>query len=213
MSGSRRFSRRRVVRHLLFAVLAAGMTGLVYRILPQRDWRHQLSMGTAYAGLGFLLWSLLIGPWNVLRGRANPVSSDLRRDVSIWAGLLAVVHTGVGLTVHLRGRMWMYFFKRLHPLHIQNNAFGAANYTGLLAALLFVMLLAISNDASLRSMGARRWKSWQRWAYAAAALTVVHAVIFQSVETRHLPWRAVLYLEIGLALALQVAGAVRTVRK
>ncbi len=170
-------------------------------------------MGTAYAGLGFLVWLLLLGPWYLLRRRPNPVSSDLRRDVSIWAGILAVVHTGVGLTVHLRGRMWMYFFKKLHPLHIQNNAFGAANYTGLVAALLFVMLLAISNDVSLRSMGTRRWKSWQRWAYAAAALTVIHGVIFQGVESRHLPWRAVLYLGVGLALALQVAGAVRTARK
>lgn len=189
------------------------MTALVYRLLPPPDWHHRMSMGTAYASLGFLVWSLLLGPWNVLRRRANPVSSDLRRDVSIWAGVLALVHTAVGLTVHLRGRMWMYFFKRLHPLHIQNNAFGAANYAGLAAALLFVMLLAISNDVSLRGMGTARWKRWQRWAYAAAVLTVAHGLIFQQVEARHVPWRAVLYLGIGLALLLQLAGVLRTARR
>ncbi len=167
-------------------------------------------MGTAYASVLFLVWSLLLGPWNVLRRKSNPVSFDLRRDVSIWAGALAVVHTAVGLTVHLRGRMWMYFFKRLHPLQIQRSMFGAANYTGLIAALLFAMLLLISNDLSLRTMGARRWKRWQRWAYAAAVLTVAHGVLFQQVEARHLAWRAVLYLGVGLALLAQVAGVVRS---
>ena len=87
-------------------------------------------MGTAYAALGLLVWSLALGPWNVLRRRGNPVSFDLRRDVSIWAGVLAIVHTAVGLTVHLRGRMWMYFFKRLHPPRLQSNAFGPRTILG-----------------------------------------------------------------------------------
>jgi sulfoxide reductase heme-binding subunit YedZ len=69
--------------------------------------------------------------------------------VGIWTGILAIVHTAIGLTVHLRGRMWMHFFKQLHPLRFQNTQFGFANFTGLVAALLFLMLLAISNDLSL----------------------------------------------------------------
>ena len=81
-------------------------------------------MASAYAGLFFLAASLSLGPWNVLRRKPNPVSSDLRRDVGIWAGVLALIHTAVGLTVHLRGRMWMYFFKGLHPLRLQNTSFG-----------------------------------------------------------------------------------------
>ena len=73
-------------------------------------------MATAYAGLFFLAVSLWLDPWNVLRRRPNPISHDLRRDVGIWTGILAIVHTSIGLTVHLRGRMWMYFFKALDPL-------------------------------------------------------------------------------------------------
>ena len=52
-------------------------------------------MATAYAGLAFLAISLWLGPWNVLRRRPNPVSFDLRRDVGIWAVVLAIVHTVV----------------------------------------------------------------------------------------------------------------------
>ena len=107
----------------------------------------------------------------------------------------------------------MYFFKRLHPVALQYSAFGAANYTGLVAALLFLILLAISNDLSLRAMGAQRWKRSQRWAYVAAALTVGHGVIFQHVEGRHTVWRAVLYLGVGVTLALQLVGAYVTAQR
>ena len=66
-------------------------------------------------------------------------------------GILAIVHTAIGLTVHLRGRMWMYFFKKLHPssCKIRNSIWPI--FTGLAAALLFLMVLAISNDLSLRA--------------------------------------------------------------
>jgi hypothetical protein len=48
--------------------------------------------------------------------------------------------------------MWLYFIKRLHPVALQNTQFGFANYVGLGAALLFLILLAISNDLSLRNL-------------------------------------------------------------
>src|SRR3954453_20554893 len=140
------------------ATLAAGAIAIIYlayAATPPPDVRHRLSMATAYAGLLFLAVSLWIGPWNVLRRLPNPVSFDLRRDIGIWTGILAILHTIIGLTVHLRGRMWMYFLKSRHPLKLQNTQFGFANFTGLGAVLLFVMLLAISNDISLRKLGIR----------------------------------------------------------
>ena len=51
--------------------------------------------------------------------------------------------------------------------------FGFGNDTGLIAALLFLLLLAISNDVSLRRLGAQKWKSLQRWMYAAVVLTIL----------------------------------------
>jgi len=210
--GMNHYWSRRIKRHLALLLLAFVIVSVTYSATPPPDVRHRASMGTAYAGLVFLCWSLWLGPWNVLRRRPNPVSFDLRRDVGIWAGALAVLHTGVGLTVHLRGRMWMYFFKDLHPLRLQNTQFGFANYTGLVAVLLFCMLLALSNDASLRWLRSRKWKSLQRWSYAAFGLTVAHGIAYQLVEKRHLPWVIVFGgLLIGSAI-VQLSGFLRVRR-
>jgi|SRR6185437_5615936 len=196
----------RAKRHLVLGIAALAMAWLAYLAVPGNDFRHRVSMGTAYSGLILLALCLCLGPWKTLRNRPNPVSFDLRRDVGIWAGILAVVHTGVGLTVHLRGRMWMYFFRDLHPLKIQNTKFGLANYVGLAAALLFLTLLAISNDLALRKLKSRKWKWLQRWTYAAALLTVLHGLLFQSVENRTLPWLVAFWLIVFAATAFQTAG-------
>src|SRR2546430_1800720 len=200
------YSIRRYIRHVSLAGIAISITFLVYAATPPPDVRHRLSMASAYAGLIFLAVSLWLGPWNVLRGRANPISSDFRRDVGIWTGILGILHTAVGLTVHLRGRMWMYFFKQLHPLRLQNTQFGFANFAGLAAALLFLMLLAISNDLSLRSFGTRRWKTLQRWTYASLLLTAAHGIAYQSVEKRQLPW-VLIFAALLIAVAtIQIIG-------
>ena len=170
-------------------------------------------MATAYAGLVFLAASLWLGPWNVLRRRPNPISSDLRRDVGIWTGILAIVHTAIGLTVHLRGRMWMYFFKRLHPFKLQNTQFGFANFAGFVAALLFLMLLAISNDLSVRTLGTRRWKALQRWTYAAFVLTAAHGIAYQLVEKRHLPWVFIFTSLMIAVTTIQICGFLRAQRR
>ena len=197
---------RRILRHFTLLISAVILVWVVYSATPPPDLRHRLSLSTAYVALIFLGITLVLGPWKYLTRKPNPISFDLRRDFGIWSGILALVHTGIGLTVHLRGRMWMYFFKRLHPLAIQNTKFGAANYIGLLSALLFVLLLAISNDLSLRSFGTRRWKSLQRWTYAAAILAVAHGVLFQLVEKRHISWVVVFALIIAITSAFQFAG-------
>ena len=83
---------RRFSRHFVLVAAAAAIVCLAYSATPPPDVRHRLSRATAYAGLFFLAVSLWLGPWNVLRRRPNPVSFDLHRDVSIWTGILAIVH-------------------------------------------------------------------------------------------------------------------------
>lgn len=197
------------MRHFVLLTVAVAIICLAYAATPPPDVRHRLSMATAYAGLFFLAVSLWLGPWNVLRRRPNPISFDLRRDVGIWTGILAILHTGIGLTVHLRGRMWMYFFKRLHPLRLQDTPFGFANFTGLAAALLFLMLLAISNDLSLRGLKTNRWKFLQRWTYVAFALTAAHGIAYQLIEKRHVPWVLVFALVMAWVAAAQILGFVQ----
>ena len=201
--------RRRVLRHIFLASAFVLLSVIFMRFFSKRDTISRISIGTAYSALILTGLALMLGPWNVLRGRFNPVSFDVRRDVGIWAGIAAVVHTGVGLNVHLRGRPWLYF---VNKHHLQLGMFGLGNYTGLVAALLFAMLLAISNDLSLRRLGAMKWKSLQRWTYIAVALTAGHAVAYQNVEKRTLPFRVLIYAVFVAILTLQLAGIVRRKR-
>src|ERR1700686_1103680 len=172
---------RRLIHHVLLGVGSVGLSVLFMRLFPHRDLVSRVSIGTAYAALFLVTATLLLGPLNVLRKRANPVSFDLRRDLGIWAGIAALVHTLVGLNVHLRGKMWLYFVDTGH--HVRKDAFGIGNYTGIVAAFVFVLLLALSNDISLRELGIHRWKSLQRWAYAAFVLATAHSIAYQQIET------------------------------
>ncbi len=196
----------RMLRHLLLAVAALCLGCLIYALFPSSDLRHRVSLASAYVAVIYFAFSLSLGPYRIWRKLPNPVSFDLRRDVGIWVGLLATLHTVVGLMVHLRGRMWMYFLENLHPVRVQKSWFGLANYFGTVAVLVFLLLLAVSNDLSLRKLGTARWKSVQRWSYVAAGLTVVHGFAYQFVEKRQIGWVAVLLVVTTVAINLQLTG-------
>jgi methionine sulfoxide reductase heme-binding subunit len=200
---------RRFRRHFLLGSLSVVLSVGIYSLLTSSDALFKMSMASAYAGLAFLSACLVVGPRNVLRDRPNPVSTDLRRDIGIWAGLLGLFHTIVGLQVHMGGKFWLYFVfpsqeNRLFPLRY--DPFGFANYTGLGATLVLAMLMALSNDLSLRRLGTKRWKSLQRWNYPCAILVVLHGIAYQFIEKRSL-WFVVLFGSIALVAGLvQVAG-------
>ncbi len=203
---------QRITRHALIALANIACLALFWELFSvRRDVISRLSIATAYAALFLTAAAMSVGPWNVLRARTNPVSFDLRRDLGIWAGIMALLHTGIGLNVHLRGRPWLYFVDE--DQHVRYDLFGIGNDSGLLAALLFLLLLAISNDLSLRRLGTRRWKSLQRWTYVAMALTLMHAVAYQFIEKRQAAYDALLWGTIAATAVLQVGGWWRTKRK
>src|SRR4051812_15802724 len=136
---------------------SAGTCALVYWCAPSKDLLTHWSFGTAYTAIALLTLTLAIGPINVLRGSRQPVSSDFRRDVGLWACYWSLSHTIVGLQVHLRGRMSEYFFypgDKWLPSRVRLDMFGLANEAGLIAGIIVLMLAAISNDWSLRRLGA-----------------------------------------------------------
>ena len=184
--------RRRLLHHILIAAGSVALTAILMHLFPKRDFISRVSIGTAYPALFLTAAALLLGPFNVLRRKLNPVSFDLRRDLGIWTGILALAHTAVGLNVHLRGRMWLYFVDTRH--HLRRDAFGFGNYTGGVAALVFALLLTLSNDVSLRKLTVERWKSLQRWAYASVVLTATHAIAYQQIEKRVSPFQVALYI-------------------
>ena len=206
----------RAARHLaLFAASLATLAAFHQLLAPEPAiWR--LSMGSAYASLVLLAVSLAIGPWNKLRARPNPVSGYLRRDIGIWAGILGLVHVVAGLQVHMKGKMLQYFVpgpEASYRFPLRLDPFGLANHAGLVATVLLVMLLVLSNNASLKALGAARWKSLQRWNYAIALLVVVHGAIYMVLEGRRLHWVAVALAIVLAASAMQAAGFRATRKK
>lgn len=167
------------------------------------------SFATAYPALILLALTLLIGPWNLLRKQHNPISSDLRRDLGIWAGILSLVHTVIGQDVHLRGRPWLYYVyaaKEHHAFPVRHDLFGFSNYTGAFGALIVIALLATSNDLAFRALGGRQWKQLQRWNYAAFALAAAHAIGYLTIEKQHLPMVTTISVCIAITISLQAAG-------
>jgi len=204
---------RLIRHHAPLLVLSFASVAALYVTRPYKDILSRASFATAYPALVLLAVTLLIGPWNLLRGRANPVSSDLRRDIGIWAGILSVVHTAVGQCVHLRGRPWLYYIygptEHHHAFPLRHDLFGFANYTGAAGVLVVIVLLATSNDYSLRAMGTRGWKKLQRWNYAVFALVAIHAFGYQGIEKQHAGWVATVTACVVIAAALQAAGFLR----
>ena len=197
--------------HLPLLLISLAAVAALYFTRPYPDVISRASFATAYPALALLAATVLVGPWNVLRRKANPVSSDLRRDIGIWAGLLGIAHAAVGQFVHLRGRPWLYYVYGPGEHHhgMRHDLFGLANYTGALGVLLIAALFATSNDWSLRRFGAQKWKELQQWNYAVFALVAVHSFAFQGVEKQKLAWVITAAICIAAAGVMQIAGVAR----
>lgn len=206
-----RMARRLLRHHLPLALLSAVSVAALYFTRTYSDWVMRLSFSTAYPAMILLALTLLSGPWNILRRRGNPVSSDLRRDVGIWAGMLAIAHTAVGQCVHLRGRPWLYYvygpWEHGHSIPLRHDVFGFANYTGAASVLLVAVLLATSNDWALRRLGTPGWKRLQRWNYAVFALAGAHAMGYLlGIEKQKLPFVLTIAGALAIVAAMQAVG-------
>ena len=202
---------RRVRNHAALGPASVGATWAVFAAIQSNDLLFRASIATAYVALGLFIITLGFGPYAALRGRRYPVSADIRRDFGIWSALVAIVHVVVGLQVHLRGKMWEYFVHSVKGVPLPRiDPFGAANYTGLAAALIFAVLLATSNDGSLRRLGTGRWRALHALVTWCLALTLLHAVTYQFIEKRR--WETVvLLLAVSVIVVwLRMVGSRRT---
>lgn len=200
---------------MLAVLTSAGLAFGAY-LAKSPDPIFRFSFATAYVALAWLGLTLLLGPSNILRHRPNPVSFDLRRDVGIWAALTGLAHVIFGVQVHLRGQPWLYVTD-LDPetgtLVPRWDLFGWANESGIAATLVLVVLLAISNDLALRTLGTRGWKTVQRLNYALLAVVMLHGFLYQEVEKRAPAFQTVLIAVIAVVAVLQGAGiAIRLAR-
>ena len=140
-----------------------------------------LSLATGYTAAALLLATLLVTPLYCLRRRRRaPLHLPLRRSLGVHAGLLALVHTAVSFPVHLGGDVARFFFDP--DGGVLRDRFGQSNWVGLFADILILVLLVTSTDGSLRWLGGRRWKRLHQVVFAAAVLTALHMLGYQSIR-------------------------------
>lgn len=203
-----RLKRRLVEHHFVLAVIVAASLALGVEFLPSPNPLFRWSMATAYVGLALLGASLIIGPLNLLNRRRNPVSTDLRRDVGIWAGVVSCVHFVVGWQIHMKHR-YLYFLSEneaTRQLRPRTDFFGFANDTGLAAVLIALLLLVLSNDYYLRKLGSARWKWFQQWNYALFVLVLAHGIAYQIIEKRAAGFVVALTILSVSAIVAQTVG-------
>jgi methionine sulfoxide reductase heme-binding subunit len=169
--------KQRLIKHYLplLAMILAAML-VLYIFKGKRDAITFIAWSTAYISLVILVVSLVTGPVNLILKHKNPLSTYFRRDIGITGGILALIHSVSGLFVHLRGRMWLYFVNENYKIRLDD--FGFANYTGVLSALVIILLLITSNDYMLKKLDLNKWKNIQRSTYIMMILTALHIYFY-----------------------------------
>ncbi|NWJ48612.1 MAG: ferric reductase-like transmembrane domain-containing protein [Chloroflexi bacterium] len=200
-----RFGKTRYMSHAglaLFTVLSCYVAFLLEGAAPLNV---VLTDGLGYCALILLVATLAIGPLNLLRKRKNPVNLNLRRDFGIWMGLTALVHVLISFQLYSNNGVLYYFFENGVP---QINTFGFANYTGLLATLITVVLLVFSNNRSLKYLKGKRWKAIQRFNYPLFGLTALHTLGYLIFNERATTLYLVLIGLVAVTLLAQGVGIV-----
>lgn len=199
-------TRDRILTQTAMALLAALSCVAARWLKPEINLAHVLTLGLGYFSLAALVITLLIGPWQMLRGRRRtPVNINLRRDIAIWAGITGLLHVIFGFQIHLGGNILHYFFRPDSWMPLL-NPFGASNVLGLAATILLALLLILSNDLSVRLLHGKRWKQLQRLNYILFGLVVLHTWGYQYTVQR--PWiMVVLSVALtGVVLVMQLRG-------
>lgn len=173
-----------------------------------RLFTRQFIVAGGYVALGLLALTLLIGPANLMLRRRTPISNYLSRDVGTWAAVFSVVHLIVPLE-HANGKGMIASFLQFFMAPnggLLTNSFGLGNWTGLVALVIALGLLAISNDVALRKIKAGPWKQFQRLNYALFALVILHAFFYGALLRMTSPFTQLLGLSVVAVFVAQTAG-------
>ncbi len=116
-----------------------------------------------------------------------------RKELSIIVGFPVIVHTIKRIPMAIFGS-WNYFTESGASTDVDANGLAEfasfiSNFVfmlGVVMAILFLVLWITSFDSVHRKLGAKRWKSVQRWSYALYAMLFIHAVgIDAGILARH----------------------------
>ncbi len=212
---AKRVAHPRLVTHLLLGSMMVVLYLFLVRLFPGGRQIELFVIVLGYLCLILACVSLLIGPLSLLRRRRNPVNIDLRRDIGIWAGINGCLHVLFVLRGRVQDGLILLYFLREGPQGYTPlfSVFGMSNDFGLFATLLLLLLLALSNTASLRYLKGKQWKLLQRLTYLLVPLILVHTFGYQYLNLRGplLVW-GVIALSVCV-LACQTMGIALTLAR
>ena len=212
-------------RHLLAG--AAGMAFIYFFWLTRPQWDPEMRLWKAVgdASLLMLYVTVSVGPM----ARLWPLAARLiphRREVGIWFGLLALVHTFLildGWAQWSVSRFLGYeFIPQLGRTARMEPGFGLANILGLLAVLMTIPLIATSTDWATRKLGGSAWKFLHNATYVIFWLVVLHTAYFlflhYTVSFHRVPpppdWARLPFAGLTLVVvSLQSLAFIATVRR
>ena len=178
---------RRIARNTALFAVSVALCVVAARFGTAQSVAQRVSIATAYASLALLAITLAIGPFGRITVGRYPLSTHLRRDIGVWAGVLALSHVVAALQVHAGGHMLDYFVWPRETTYagiIRFDPFGVANYLGASATIALVALLVTSNDRALGELGATRWRTIHRIAFPVTIVVIVHGLVFAVLERR-----------------------------
>ncbi|MDP2325470.1 MAG: hypothetical protein Q8N51_15785, partial [Gammaproteobacteria bacterium] len=146
------------------------------------------------------------GPWQSLRTGKPLVNSLLRRDLGIWAAITGLAHLAAATAEVMQPAYFTAYIlgPPAAPMPGWFSWISTASIVGGYAVgLLFLLLLGLSNNRSLRRLGAARWKKLQGVATTACVIAVAHGIVFQVIEGRTGSWLAGLVVVSMAILALR----------
>lgn len=198
----------RARRQLALAGLTFTVTAAAWLAGSAAGRVDRASLATAWLCLALFVAVLLLGPAQVLAGRRPAANQAARRDLGIWTALTGLAHFGLG---NLEAMNRPYLQAAIGEAagtaaRLREGLFTWGVSLGTLVAVLFLALLALSNNWSLARLGPVRWKRWQRLSYLAFALTALHGVMFQLLEGRAGGWIGVLLAATAAVAGLQLAA-------
>ena len=211
-----------LARYAIVGVVAGLLVALFWA--TRQDWDQMHAQNRAFAEASFVLAvaTLSIGPLARLWPAAAPLIV-WRREVGNWTMFTALGHVWVVLSGWVQWDLTRLFFsfnlfKRDWAL---DQGFALGNLLGLAALAYGFVLLATSNDASVRLLGSSGWKFLQQSVYVLYWLIVMHTAyfLFFHFVTFHRPapppnWFRLPFLTLTtLLLALQAAAFLATVRR
>jgi len=180
---------QRLRNHLIIGGGSILLAVAVSLLLPYETVTERISVITAWLCLGLLAAALLFGPLYLVGRQSQAANHYLRRDIGIWTALQGLAHFYFGNLVAMNDGYMNAFVRSIDAAPsaaVREQLFGWGSVFGLLVGVLFIVLLVISSDWSLRLLGVKRWKRTQKIAVVALWLTLAHGIAFQVLEARYL---------------------------